>query len=104
MYSSRITAQVIETSSSHTLSPMSELQLFSEMTSAQTKDTSTLADRVVVLEEYIKKRKISIRNKQTAMAHLTEVNKQLADVNVLLTNSQDLLIRTHDIAIISAHN
>ena len=74
------------------------------MASAQTNNTSTLADRVVVLEEYIKKQKITIRNKQTAMYHLTEVNKQLADANVLLSNSQDLLIRTHNIAIMSAHN
>ena len=74
------------------------------MASAQTNNTGTLADRVVVLEEYIKKQKTTIRNKQIANTHLTEVNKQLTDANVLLSNSQDLLIRTHNIAIMSAHN
>ena len=53
------------------------------MASAQTNNTSTLADRVVVLEEYIKKQKTTIRNKQIANTHLTEVNKQLTDANVL---------------------
>ena len=77
---------------------------FQKMASAQTNNTSTLADRVVVLEEYIKKQKITILNKQTAMSHLTEVNKQLADANVVLPNSQDLFIRTHNMAIMSAHN
>ena len=69
-----------------------------------TEDTSTLADRVVVLEEYIKKQKITICNKQTAMAHLTDVNKHLVDANGMLTKSQDLLIRTHNMALMSAHN
>ena len=73
------------------------------MASAQTKDASTLADRVVVLEEYIKKQKITIRNKQTAMAHLTDVNKQLADSNGFLTKSQDLLILKHNMPITSRY-